>query len=185
MQTAVNEFLSLGCIDKSGIANSLVAKMAAAQNAISHGQFQAAVNIITAFITELQAQAGKHIATTCSAGGHTYHPVQILLSDAQYLVSTLPAQPTADPVMGYVINSALAGIPGIAVNLLNSTKVVVGTAVTDVTGFYYFAATSTLTTGKSYSARVTIPNGYRSSSPSSQSFTWSASTVTLSNFALK
>ncbi len=115
--TEVNEFLGLGCIDNSGIANSLASKMAAVKNAIANGQIQAAINILSAFITEVQAQAGKHISTTCTAGGHTYHPVQTLIGDAQYLLGTLGAQLKADPILGSVLNSTQLGISGATVNL--------------------------------------------------------------------
>jgi len=182
--TEVNEFLGLGCIDNAGIANSLASKMAAVKNAIANGQIQTAINILSAFITEVQAQAGKHISTTCTAGGHTYHPVQTLIGDAQYLLGTLGAQLTADPIMGSVLSSNLLGVSGATVNLLNSTKAVVATTTTDVTGFYYFAATGGLTTGKTYTVKVTPPSGYKSSMPASESFTWKATRIALRNFVL-
>jgi hypothetical protein len=158
--------------------------MAAVQHAVTNGQIQAAINILSAFITEVQAQAGKHIATTCTAGGHQYHPVQTLISDAQYLLGILGAQLKADPILGSVLNSTLLGISGATVNLLNSTKAVVATATTDVTGFYYFATTGGLTIGKTYTVKVTLPSGYRGSMPSSQSFTWKAIGIALSKFTL-
>ena len=182
--TEVNEFLGLGCIDNAGIANSLASKMAAVKNAIANGQIQTAINILSAFIAEVQAQAGKHISTTCTAGGHTYHPVQTLIGDAQYLLGTLGAQLTADPIMGSVLSSSLLGVSGATVNLLNSTKAVVATTTTDVTGFYYFAATGGLTTGKTYTVKVTPPSGYKSSMPASESFTWKATRIALKNFVL-
>jgi hypothetical protein len=183
--TEVNEFLGLGCIDNSGIANSLVSKVGAVKNAIANGQIQTAINILSAFITEVQAQAGKHISTTCTAGGHTYHPVQTLIGDAQYLLGTLGAQLKADPILGSVLNSTLLGVSGATVNLLNSTKAVVATATTDVTGFYYFAATGGLTVGKTYTVKATLPTGYKSSMPASQSFNWSGNMVVLANFGLR
>lgn len=182
--TEVNEFLGLGCIDNAGIANSLASKMGAVKNAIANGQIQTAINILSAFISEVQAQAGKHIATTCTAGGHTYHPVQTLIGDAQYLLGTLGAQLTADPIMGSVLNSSLLGVSGATVNVLNSTKAVVATATTDVTGLYYFAATDGLTTGKTYTVKVTPPSGYKNSMPVSQSFTWKATRIALKDFML-
>jgi len=87
--------------------------------------------------------------------------------------------------MGSVVNITLAGISGATVNLLNSTKAVVATATTDVAGFYYFAVTGALNIGKTYTVKVTPPSGYKSSAPSSQSFNWSANTVTLANFGLR
>jgi hypothetical protein len=159
--TEVNEFLGLGCIDNAGIANSLASKMGAVKNAIANGQIQAAINILSAFSSEVQAQTGKPISTTCTAGSHQYHPVQTLLGDAQYLLGTLGAQLKVDPIMGSVLNSTLLGVSGATVNLLNSTKAVVATATTDGTGFYYFAATGGLTVGKTYTVKVTLPSGTR------------------------
>jgi len=183
--TEVNEFLGLGCIDNAGIANSLASKMAAVKNAIANGQIQAAANILSAFIKEVQAQAGKHISTTCTSGGHQYYPVQTLIGDAQYLLGTLGPQVKADAIVGLVLNSTLFGISGVTVNLLNSTKDVVGTAITDVSGFYYFATTGGLAIGKTYTVKVTPPSAYKSSMPTSQTFNWSANAVTLANFGLR
>lgn len=44
-----------------GITNSLLAKLDAAQAALDRGQTGAAINLLGAFIHEVQAQAGKHI----------------------------------------------------------------------------------------------------------------------------
>jgi hypothetical protein len=183
--TEVNEFLGLGCIDNAGIANSLASKMAAVKNAIANGQIQAAANILSAFIKEVQAQAGKHISTTCTAGGHQYYPVQTLIGDAQYLLGTLGSQLKADAIVGSVLNSTLVGISGATVSLLNSTKAIIATATTDVAGFYYFAATGGLAIGKTYTVKVTPPGDYKNSMPTSQSFAWSANTVALANFGLR
>jgi len=183
--TEVNEFLGLGCIDNAGIANSLASKMAAVKNAIANGQIQAAANILSAFIKEVQAQAGKHISTTCTSGGHQYYPVQTLIGDAQYLLGTLGPKVKADAIVGSVLNSTLVGISGATVSLLNSTKDVVGTAITDVSGFYYFATTGGCAIGKTYTVKVTPPSAYKSSMPTSQTFNWSANAVTLANFGLR
>jgi len=68
---------------------------------------------------------------------------------------------------------------------MNSSATVIGMATTDATGFYYFADTSTigLTPGTNCSLNVTIPTGYSSSTPASQTFTWSANSV-VGNFML-
>jgi hypothetical protein len=183
--TEVNEFLGLGCIDNAGIANSLASKMAAVKNAIANGQIQAAANILSAFIKEVQAQAGKHISTTCASGGHQYHPVQTLIGDAQYLLGTLGSQVKADAIVGSVLNSTLVGFSGATVSLLNSTKAIIATATTDAAGFYYFATTGGLAIGKTYTVKVTPPGDYKNSTPTSQNFTWSANAVTLANFGLR
>jgi len=51
----------MGHIDNQGVANSLLAKLDAAQAAFDRGQTQVAVATLEAFIHEVEAQAGKHI----------------------------------------------------------------------------------------------------------------------------
>lgn len=51
----------MGHITNAGVANSLLAKLAAAQSALDRGQTAVAVNILNAFVNQLEAQAGKHV----------------------------------------------------------------------------------------------------------------------------
>ena len=172
-----------GCIDN--ISQSLLAKISAAKNAYSKGQVQTAINILQALIYEVQAQAGKHISTSCKdPSGRTFNPVLLLLGDAQYLQASLASQLKANPVMGGVLSSSNLAISGTTVSLMSSSKTVVATALTDTAGFYYFADTSGLTRSSNYTIKVTLPKGYKSSTPASLAFTWSASPV-LGNFALQ
>jgi hypothetical protein len=64
MQTLVARFTNMGWIDNSGIATSLQSKLAA--------------NALADFVSEVQAQSGKHISS--QAAGY-------LLRDAQYLLN--------------------------------------------------------------------------------------------------
>lgn len=48
-------------IDNQGVTNSLLAKLDAAQAALDRSQTGTAINLLNAFIHEVQAQAGKHI----------------------------------------------------------------------------------------------------------------------------
>jgi glycerol-3-phosphate O-acyltransferase len=57
----VEHAASMGAITEAGVANSLLAKVAAAQAAVDRGQPAVAVDILQAFIYEVQAQAGVHI----------------------------------------------------------------------------------------------------------------------------
>jgi hypothetical protein len=50
-----------GFIDNSGVANSLLAKLDAAQASSGRGQDAVAVDQLGAFVHELDAQAGKHV----------------------------------------------------------------------------------------------------------------------------
>lgn len=58
----VNHALEMGHITNAGVAKSLLAKLDAAQAAVDHGQPEVAAKILNAFINEVQAQAGVHIA---------------------------------------------------------------------------------------------------------------------------
>jgi hypothetical protein len=107
-----------------------------------------------------------------------------LITDAQSLQATLGTQVKANPIVGAVVNSSNVGVSGAMVNLLSSPKTVIATATTDAVGFYYFAGTSGLTPGANYTVNVTLPKGYKTSTPASQTFTWSASPVKLASFAL-
>jgi len=176
--------LALGCIANQGISNSLTSKLTAAQNYINAGDIQDAINTLTALLNELQAQAGKRISTTCTdSNGDTFNAAQVLIADVEALLASLGAAP-ADPILGNVVNGSGTGVSGVTVKILSSAKNIVATATTDVTGFYYFAATGGLTPGASYSVKVSVPKGYKSSTPASYSVTWKALEVILNNFVL-
>jgi hypothetical protein len=86
--------------------------------------------------------------------------------------------------MGYVV-TATDGVGGAVVSLLDANNVLVATANTDSTGFYFFAHTDALVTGASYTVRVsTIPKPNVTSVPVSQTFIWCAAQVSLDNFLL-
>ena len=57
----VGHAYDMGHITNKGVANSLLAKLDAAQAALDRGQPGVAVNLLHAFINEVNAQAGKHI----------------------------------------------------------------------------------------------------------------------------
>lgn len=184
MMGVVNGDLSLGCIDNSGIGGALNAKLSAALNALNGGQTQTEVNTLQALLNQINAQAGKHIKTACVDGsGSTFNPAATLISDVNNLLSNAGASPK-DPIMGNVVNTSAAGVPGVAVSLLTSKNATVATVTTDAMGYYYFPATSGLTSGASYNVKVTVPKAYRNASPSSQSLTWKSAAVSLSNFVL-
>ena len=56
----------------------------------------------------------------------------------------------ANPITGFVVHWNGSGISGATVPIVNSTGSVVATRTTDVTGFYFFAATGVLTKGLTY-----------------------------------
>lgn len=63
-------------ITNVGVANSLLAKLSAAQSALDSGQTAAAVQILNAFINELEAQTGKHVPEP-HAGCLIHHAHQV------------------------------------------------------------------------------------------------------------
>lgn len=189
--TVIGVVQALGCIDNSGISMALISKLAAAQADIDAGKIQPAINTLSALLHELQAQAGKHIKTTCTdSNGNQFNPVAVLIADVQALLASLQAllphgaARLANPILGNVVNFSNAGLPGAIVSILSGKKVV-ATAATDAAGFYYLADTSVLTVGSSYTARVAVfPKGYKTSTPASQTFKWGGTAITLGNSVL-
>jgi hypothetical protein len=51
----------MGHISNAGVANSLLAKLSAAQAALDRGQTVVAVNNLNAFVNQLEAQAGNQV----------------------------------------------------------------------------------------------------------------------------
>jgi len=87
--TLVGTLQALGCINNSGISNALLSKLAAAQADIDGGRIQAAIDTLTALLNQLQAQAGKHVGTSCTVNGVTFDPVQVLIADVEALLMSL------------------------------------------------------------------------------------------------
>ncbi len=57
----------MGHIDNQGVANSLMARLDAAQAALDRGQTGTAINLLNAFINEVNAQSGQHIVADHAA----------------------------------------------------------------------------------------------------------------------
>jgi hypothetical protein len=76
----VEHCVANGFINNQGVANSLLAKLSAAQAAQNNGQTGAAINLLGAFIHEVQALAGKHIAQP-----HAQH----MVTHAQMVIQAL------------------------------------------------------------------------------------------------
>lgn len=181
----VNLDLGLGAIDKSGIATSLLSKLSAAQTTQTGGQIQTEVNILDATLMEIQAQAGKHIKTVWNDGtGQAYNPDAVLATDVTALISMAGANLVPNPITGNVVNGTGAGLGNISLNIFNSNGALVATTTSDSTGFFYFPVTSIFTSGSPYTLKVTLPKGYKSSSPAYAGFTWKGSAVKLNSIVL-
>lgn len=68
----------MGHIAKAGVPDSLLAKLDAAQAALDRGQPGAALNLLRAFINEVDAQAGKSIAS--DPAGHLVEHAQNVIA---------------------------------------------------------------------------------------------------------
>jgi hypothetical protein len=181
----INSLLAAGCIDNAGVANSFISKLTTAQASISAGAYTDAINTLKALISQLKAQAGKHLSTSCTINGVTFNPVTVLINDVQSMIDTLSTTIIPDPVTGYVLTSTGTGISGATVSITDSSSNVVATATTDVTGFYFFSNTSILTAGSTYTVKVTsFPTGFTTSSPASQTVVWSGTATVIGNFVL-
>lgn len=76
----VNQFYGAGQITQDE-AHSLLAKLQSARKARAAGDCASAATIYQSFISEVQAQSGKHIDPAAAA---------ILVQDAQYLIAHCP-----------------------------------------------------------------------------------------------
>jgi hypothetical protein len=76
----MNRFYDEGKIDNKGIDNSLVKKLQGVLDALKRGQTTAAIDMLEAFVNEVQAQRGKHI---------TIEAANLLIADAQWVINDL------------------------------------------------------------------------------------------------
>jgi hypothetical protein len=82
LRTCVEHAIDHGHIDNQGVGRSLLAKLDSAQRSVDRSQPAVAINQLEAFIHELDAQAGQHIATE-----HADH----MRSHAQDVIAALSA----------------------------------------------------------------------------------------------
>jgi probable HAF family extracellular repeat protein len=81
MRQDIAQLLASGAIKNAGIANSLIAKLNAVENARAAGDCTTAASIAQAFIKELLAQGGKGVDASAAS---------ILIADAQFLIANCP-----------------------------------------------------------------------------------------------
>ncbi len=63
LQVCVQHAAAMGVIDNAGVTHSLLKKLDAAQTAQENGKPRLAIHLLKAFINEVKAQSGKHIAS--------------------------------------------------------------------------------------------------------------------------
>ncbi len=176
----VNQILTSGCINNSGVANAFNVKLAAAQSAITAGKPQLAVNILYALLYQLQAQSGNHLATSCTISGVTFNSAAALMTDVQTMIAGLNLAP--NPILGYVVNGAGVGVGGATISILKGGTAI-ASATTDATGFYYFANAAMFSAGSAYTAKpMVLPSLYKSTSPAYQNFSWQGAILALNVF---
>ena len=174
------------CISNSTVANILTGELNLAQSLANGQHTQAAIDAYGAMLLEMRALAAVGLITsTCTVGGVSFSPDNVLIGDVRGLMANLKVGSTANPITGFVVNSSGVAVPNATVSLVNSANAGVATATTDITGFYFFATGGALTSGSAYSVKVTgVPKPFHTSSPASQSFTWAGSGFELANFVL-
>jgi hypothetical protein len=69
-----------GRIDNHGILNSLLQKLNSAQAVLDLGDVEEAIDLLGAYINELEAQSGKHVTAEAAA---------LLIADAQWVIDGL------------------------------------------------------------------------------------------------
>jgi len=79
----VEKFYDMGYIDEEGVASGLLDKLYAAQKKMEAGKTKTAMNILKAFINQLEAQSGKHIDI------EDIEAADILLTDVQHVLDNL------------------------------------------------------------------------------------------------
>jgi hypothetical protein len=187
MSSVISKLSSAACIANSGIASSLTNKLSSAETQISSGNYNSAENVLFALINEANAQNGRQISSSCVVGGIVFNAASVLVSDATSLINSLKTSSSASEITGSVISTQGAGVSGATVGLCSGSSCtgssILASATTDSTGFYYFASTSSLIPGTTYTVFVTgFPSGYSSST--SYTFTWSGAAMSIPNLVV-
>ncbi len=174
------------CIGGPAVSSILTGELNLAQSLANGQHTQAAIDAYGAMLLEIRALAAVGLITsTCTVGGVSFSPGNVLIGDVRGLMANLKVGSAANPITGYVVNSSGVAVGNATVSLLNSANAVVGTATTDITGFYFLPTAGVLVSGSNYVVKVTgFPLRFSTSSPASQTFTWAGSGFELANFGL-
>ena len=76
LTASINIFVAGGQIDNHGVANALLSKLSAVESATTRGDSKTARNILDAFVSQVEAQLGKHITEAAA---------RLLITDALYI----------------------------------------------------------------------------------------------------
>ena len=172
---------STGCIDNLGVANAFIAKLTVAQNLSNAGRSLPAANALAALLYQIDAQTGKHLRTSCEVGGQTIDPSAALKTDVQAVMQSITTA-APNPLMGNVVTTAGLGV-GNATVTLSGASITAASAITDVTGFYYFPVTSGLKAGAGF--QVSVPLSTKKKGVASQQFIWSGAATVLNNLVFE
>ncbi len=185
--TLVDIFRTAGAIDNDTVANSLKAVLSNAQAAANAGDITTATQQLSGFLITVALQRGKHIATSATINGVPCNPVALLLADGRDAVTSLQRISPQHPIAGYVtqVDDGHAAL-GATVTLFDASNQPVASAQTDVTGLYRITATTGLTPGATYTAKVTaFPAVFTGTTPATQTVTWQSTGVALAPFVLQ
>jgi len=81
IRTDVRNAVASGAIDNAGVGSALLAELDAAAAARARGECGVAANLYNAFIADLTAQSGRHVAAATATQ---------LISEAQFLIANCP-----------------------------------------------------------------------------------------------
>jgi uncharacterized delta-60 repeat protein len=169
-----------GIIANPGITEALTAKLTTAEKFIDSGDIKTAGNVLGAFVSQVESQAGKQIPTSAVLDGVRFDPAAVLIGQALGLVDDLNTLVQV-PLFGYVTDSAGNGVEGAAISVVDSTGKTAISGATDAAGFYYFVGTGALKIGAQYSVRVTSAS---SAAVTPLAFTWKNSKLTMAPIVL-
>jgi hypothetical protein len=177
----IDDFGAAGCIDNIGVTNAFKAKVTVAQSLNDARRIQPAVNALAALLYQVNAQAGKHLLYSCVVDSQTVNPVNLLTTDIQALIQSMAAA-APNPLIGNVVTAAGLGV-GNATVTLSGNSISATSAITDVTGFYYFPVTSGLKPGSAF--QVSVPLSTKKKGVASQQFIWSGAQTLLNNLVFE
>ena len=104
----LRDFYEAGDIGNTGVFNSLLTKLEAAQAALGRGNTKAAANKLGAFIEEVMAQSGKHVATEAA---------EALVYDTEWFLDNTDLEVAARVAYWAEIVAPIVNVPVAATNI--------------------------------------------------------------------
>lgn len=89
----MGRFVDAGYIDNTGVGGAMRRMPQQAGELASLGKLHASANVLNALANDIEAQAGRHIATTATEDGITFNPADILSQHVRALATQLVTMP--------------------------------------------------------------------------------------------